>query len=520
MKVLSLFYLLTLSYFQYTLAFINKSYGIYRISSLSNNLYLKVKNDKIILLNIHSNFKFIFIKSNEYYIESIINKNFLGIDDTNKIKLYKDIQNLNKSKLIWILKKIKKNYYLIQNKFNLKFLEANNNYLQCNNQIMYSNKNNFNDLKVNTNFIFTFLKLYEEAIIKKNNLKIIKQENIDLVIKYIDLTDKKLKRIGIHQTYKDNDNEELRYSIRSILNYIPWVRRIYIIMPNEKVKFFKTIEEINDKIIYIKDKDLLGFDSANIFAFTFKLHFLEKFGISQNFIYMEDDFFIGKPLKKQDFFYYDEKEKKVYPYILANYFNEMNETEINNEFNNLINSKDLIFPHSRWGWWLSIYSTDKYFIERYKCNIIIPLFTHNAIAENINDLKEIYEEIKFYKYINQTLYSKERHILTLNQPHFLNLYQLNIKHKKVNPIKYRYIEIELIKKKNLNTPLFVINTGGNHIPLKRQYKIQKKILEKRFKYKTIFEIINEKNKKHEKKIKNTLLLKISIIILFLKIYSN
>ena len=153
----------------------------------------------------------------------------MGIDDTNKIKLYKDIQNLNKSKLIWILKKIKKNYYLIQNKFNLKFLEANNNYLQCNNQIMYSNKNNFNDLKANTNFIFTFLKLYEEAIIKKNHLKIIKQENIDLVIKYIDLTDKKLKRIGIHQTYKDNDNEELRYSIRSILNYIPWVRRIYIL---------------------------------------------------------------------------------------------------------------------------------------------------------------------------------------------------------------------------------------------------------------------------------------------------
>ena len=112
-------------------------------------------------------------------------------------------------------------------------------------------------------------------------------------------------------------------------------------MPNEKVKFFKAIEEIKDKIIYIKDKDLIGFDSANIFAFTFKLHFLEKFGISKNFIYMEDDFFIGKPLKKQDFFYYDEKEKEISPYILTNYFNEMNKTEINNEFNNLVNSKDL-----------------------------------------------------------------------------------------------------------------------------------------------------------------------------------
>ena len=73
-------------------------------------------------------------------------------------------------------------------------------------------------------------------------------------------------------------------------------------MPNEKVKFLKSFEEINNKIIYIKDKDFLGFDSANIHAFTFKLYFLRNFGVSNNFIYMEDDFFIGKSLKKTDFF--------------------------------------------------------------------------------------------------------------------------------------------------------------------------------------------------------------------------
>jgi hypothetical protein len=30
---------------------------------------------------------------------------------------------------------------------------------------------------------------------------------------------------------------------------------------------------------------------------------MEKFGISKNFIYMEDDYFLGKPLNKTDFFY-------------------------------------------------------------------------------------------------------------------------------------------------------------------------------------------------------------------------
>ena len=63
-------------------------------------------------------------------------------------------------------------------------------------------------------------------------------------------------------------------------------------------------------------------------------------------------------------------------------------------------------------------------MEKYKLQIIInPNFTHNAISENLDNLKEIYEEIKDYDYFNETIYSKERHILTLNQPHFFNLYQ-------------------------------------------------------------------------------------------------
>ena len=262
-------------------------------------------------------------------------------------------------------------------------------------------------------------------------------------------------------------------------------------MPNKKVKFFKSIEDINYKIIYIKDKDLLGFDSANIHSFAFKLYDLEKFGISKNFIYMEDDFFIGKPLNKSDFFYYDEIKRKVVPYLLTKYFQEMNQSSILAQYYNLLEKKDFIHPHSKDGWWFSIYNTNKYFIERYKLPLINTNFTHNAIAENIDDLKEIYEEIQDYKYINETLYYKERHILSLNQPYFYNLYQLNIKKKKIHSIPYKYISIELIKLVNLDIPLFVINTGGNHIPTNQQYKIQKKIMEKRFPFSNKYEINNK-----------------------------
>ena len=71
-------------------------------------------------------------------------------------------------------------------------------------------------------------------------------------------------------------------------------------------------------------------------------------------------------------------------------------------------------------------------------------------------------------------------ILTLNQPHFFNLYQLNINHKKVHTLPYNYFAIEKLKIDKLNCPLYVINIGGNHIPTKRQIKIESKIMEKRY----------------------------------------
>ena len=398
---------------------------------------------------------------------------------------------INLSKIIWKVIKIKKNNFLIKNTYNNKYLEVNNYKLQCLNSIIdvLINKN-IDKYKLKKSFIFEFQKLYEKVKLANNHIKYINKEPIDILIKYIDLNDKNLNREGIKQIYKDFDNEELRYSLRSILENIPWIRKIFILMPNEKVKYLKSFQEIREKIIYISDKDFLGFDSANIYSFTFNLYKLENFGISKNFIYLEDDFFIGKPLKKHDFFYYDQEKNKVLPFLLTNYFQQLNKTIIINKYYEIYKIRNTIHPHSSNGWWFSIFSTDKYLIEKYNSQLINTNFTHNAMSENLDDLKEIFKEIKDYAYFNETIYSKERHILTLNQPHFANLYQLNIKHKKVNSINNKYIEIEKIKNFKFKVPLFVINTCGNHIPLNRQNKIQKRVMNKRFYLKTKYEIIN------------------------------
>ena len=212
---------------------------------------------------------------------------------------------------------------------------------------------------------------------------------------------------------------------------------------------------------------------------------------------MDDDYFFGKPLKKSDFFYYDEKEKKVSPYVLTSRFREINKTNVIEEYNKLFEIKDIIHPHSGKGFVLSLLCTEKFFIDNYNFTLIKTENTHNAIAENIDDIKKIFELIKKYKYFNETLFSKERYILRLSQHHCFNLYQLNINKKKVHSISYKYIEIEKLNRERLDIPLFVINTGGNHIPFKRQYKIEKKKMEKKFEFHNKFEIyqVEKKNKK-------------------------
>ena len=137
-------------------------------------------------------------------------------------------------------------------------------------------------------------------------------------------------------------------------------------------------------------------------------------------------------------------------------------------------------------------ATQKFFIDNYNYSLINTGFTHNAIGENINDLKNIFEEAQKYKYINETLFFKERFILSLSHQIFYNLYQLNIKHKKVHSIPWKYITIEKINQIKLDCALFVINTGGNHIPSNRQHKFLKYIMKKRFPLKTKYEIESSK----------------------------
>ena len=86
-----------------------------------------------------------------------------------------------------------------------------------------------------------------------------------------------------------------------------------------------------------------------------------------------------------------------------------------------------------------------------------------------------------------------RHVLTLNQPEFHNLYQLNVNHRRVNKIRALYINMEHSKISYLYYPLFVLNTCGDNIPTKAEYQHHKAIMKKRYPNATKYEIGEEIN---------------------------
>ena len=189
--------------------------GFYEINSHLNYLYLSVKNNKLIISEIKYSFNIIPLSKFSYIIKFRNQK--IGIDDNNKITIYNNTENIDIKKYSWNFYNIKRNQYLIKNEYNKKLVEVSDNYIKISNNNIYNN-----DKK----YVFTFFKLFEKGLNQKQYKKIFNKEPIDVLIKYIDLSDKTLNRTGINQIYKDENCEELKYSIRSILQNIPWIRKI------------------------------------------------------------------------------------------------------------------------------------------------------------------------------------------------------------------------------------------------------------------------------------------------------
>jgi len=408
------------------------------------------------------------------------------------------IKIANQDKSLWkIIPHIKENgilIYYVQNKFNGEYLKLENYYKDNKENItFYLNK------KILIENEFKFIKLYTEKKIQESH-KLLDNEPIDVLVKYIDLSDPKLNRKNIKQIEKDEDNNELKYSLRSILKNIPWIRKIYILMPNEKVFFLKPQEEIKDKIIYVKDHELIGFNSSSSSVFLFNLHKMKKFGLSENFIYMDDDYFIGRPLNKSQFFYED--NGTIYPLILTETFQEMNRTKLQRQYNHLYNKvgkysqTPIDFDFRRISTLLFLYKIFGIDEKRGGTPLIEAEFYHNAIPLKLSDIEEINEYIqKYYEYSKETLESKYRHIRSLQAQTLFMCYSRNKYDRWVKKMWTQFYTLDNVGEISSRwiPNLFVINTSDKKYSYYR-YKLEILKLILIFPNKTKYELDDENEK--------------------------
>lgn len=114
---------------------------------------------------------------------------------------------------------------------------------------------------------------------------------------FIGVTEEK-SAVNCEGRYADND--ELKYSLRSLEMYAPWIRRIFIVTDNQVPQWLDTS---NPRIKIIDHKDIMPALCLPCFNSCLIEHFLHRIpGLAEHFLYGNDDMFINKPVTPESFF--------------------------------------------------------------------------------------------------------------------------------------------------------------------------------------------------------------------------
>lgn len=139
-----------------------------------------------------------------------------------------------------------------------------------------------------------------------------KQTEIDLVYLWVDgndpawqakrnaftgITDENLP-INCKGRYANND--ELKYSLRSVEMYAPWIRRIFIVTDNQVPEWLDTT---NPKIKIIDHTEILPAESLPCFNSSLIEKYLYKIpGLAEHFLFANDDMLINQEVTSTTFF--------------------------------------------------------------------------------------------------------------------------------------------------------------------------------------------------------------------------
>ena len=98
------------------------------------------------------------------------------------------------------------------------------------------------------------------------------------------------------------NNDELKYSLRSVEMYAPWIRKIFIVTDNQ-VPVPEWLDISNTKVKIIDHKDIMPAESLPCFNSALIEHFLYKIpGLAEYFLLANDDMYLNKAVTVDDFF--------------------------------------------------------------------------------------------------------------------------------------------------------------------------------------------------------------------------
>ncbi|KQX69925.1 stealth family protein [Angustibacter sp. Root456] len=96
-------------------------------------------------------------------------------------------------------------------------------------------------------------------------------------------------------------HDELRYSLRSLETYADWVRTVYVVTDGQRPAWLRTdhprLRVVDHRELFAGTQALPTFNSHAIEA---RLHHVA--GLSEHFLYLNDDVFFGRPVRPELFF--------------------------------------------------------------------------------------------------------------------------------------------------------------------------------------------------------------------------
>ena len=96
------------------------------------------------------------------------------------------------------------------------------------------------------------------------------------------------------------NNDELKYSLRSVEKYAPWIRKIFIVTDNQVPAW---LDASNPRIKIIDHTEIMPAESLPCFNSALMEDYLYRIpGLAEHFLYANDDMFINKEVTAADFF--------------------------------------------------------------------------------------------------------------------------------------------------------------------------------------------------------------------------